>query len=83
MKKLVALSIAAAITSGAAMANVIVNETTTNKAVAETHDFFLEKGNRVKLQFPIAESHFAWQNISRFYNTAQIERDGAVYQFPY
>ncbi|WED28376.1 beta-lactamase family protein [Vibrio sp. DW001] len=83
MKKLVALSITTALSAGAVFANEIVNDTVTNKDVYNTHEFFLQKGNRVKLQFPIKQSKFAWQNLSRFYPTAQVERDGPVYQFPY
>ncbi|EMN7257437.1 beta-lactamase family protein, partial [Vibrio vulnificus] len=60
-----------------------VNGKTSQSDVYKTHEFFLEQGNRVKLQFPIEQSKFAWQNLSRFYPTAQIERDGPVYEFPY
>ena len=83
MKSLIAISIVTALFAGSAFANESVNESSTNVDVYNTHDFFLEKGNRVKLQFPIEQSKFAWQNLSRFYPTAQIERDGPVYQFPY
>ncbi|UGA56426.1 serine hydrolase domain-containing protein [Vibrio sp. VB16] len=83
MKKLIALSITTALSAGAVFANDIVNDSVTNKDVYNTHEFFLQKSNRVKLQFPIEQSKFAWQNLSRFYPTAQVERDGPVYQFPY
>ncbi|CAK1829931.1 serine hydrolase domain-containing protein [Vibrio crassostreae] len=83
MKSLIAISIVTALSAGSARANEVVNKSSTNVDVYNTHDFFLKKGNRVKLQFPIEQSKFAWQNLSRFYPTAQIERDGPVYQFPY
>lgn len=82
-KKLLALSISALMTSGAAFAENIVNADTTNKEVYDIHEFFSEQGNRVKLQFPIEQAAFAWQNLSRFYPTAMIERDGEVINLPY
>lgn len=68
---------------GPVLAAELVGETMSPADIFKTHQFFLEKGNRVKLQFPIEQSHFAWQNLSRFYPTAQIVRDGEIYQFPY
>ncbi|MDV5168579.1 serine hydrolase [Photobacterium rosenbergii] len=82
MKKIISIAVASALLSSTAFANNIINDVTPAD-VYRVHDFFLQDGNRVKLQFPIEESAFAWQNMSRFYPTAQIERDGAVYQFPY
>lgn len=47
------MSIITAISTGSVLANEAVNDLTTNVGVYNTHEFFLEKGNRVKLQFPI------------------------------
>ncbi|KIO37865.1 serine hydrolase domain-containing protein [Shewanella sp. cp20] len=83
MKKVIAIAILAALSASNVMANESVNGSSSQADVYHTHEFFLQKGNRVKLQFPIEQSKFAWQNLSRFYPTAQIERDGSVYPFPY
>ncbi|GLS90337.1 hypothetical protein GCM10007916_14040 [Psychromonas marina] len=83
MKSLISMSILTALSAGSVFASEVVNDSSSNVDVYNTHEFFLQEGNRVKLQFPIDQSKFAWQNLSRFYPTAQVERDGPVYQFPY
>ncbi len=65
------------------MAKPIINEVTTPQEIGQISEFFQEKGNRVQIQFPLPQSTFAWQNMSRFFPTAQISRDGQVYEFPY
>ncbi|WP_211251176.1 hypothetical protein [Deefgea rivuli] len=39
-------------------------------------DFFSKAENKVKIQFPSNETRYVWQNMSRFYTTAPILRDG-------
>jgi len=46
--------------------------------VLEVSEFFNDPLNRVKIQFPNDQSRFAWLNMSRFYETAQVERSGEV-----
>ncbi|MDN2483329.1 serine hydrolase domain-containing protein [Vibrio agarivorans] len=67
----------------AGAANPIVNESFTPAEIYRVHDFFQHEGNRVKIQFPDVESIYAWQNMSRFFPTAQITRDGQVHVLPY
>ncbi|MEZ9592676.1 6-aminohexanoate hydrolase [Vibrio breoganii] len=83
MQKNIALSLTATLSTGAVMAQPSINETATPQEIQQIHDFFLEKGNKVKIQFPEPQSQYAWQNMSRFFPTAQITRDGQVYELPY
>lgn len=48
------------------------------EAIESIHRFFAEPDNKVKIQFPIPETAYAWQNMSRFYPTAMILRAGQV-----
>jgi CubicO group peptidase (beta-lactamase class C family) len=50
--------------------------------VLDLHAFFRAPENKVKIQFPSPETHYAWQNMSRFYPTAQIMRDGRIRELP-
>ena len=44
----------------------------------EIHEYFNLPENRVKIQFPSPESRYAWQHMSRFYQTARFARGGEV-----
>jgi len=46
-------------------------------------EYFLNPENMVKIQFPTNESKFAWVDMSKYYRTAQVARDGAVSSLPY
>jgi CubicO group peptidase (beta-lactamase class C family) len=50
--------------------------------IEEIHAFFAQPENRVKIQFPIPETGYAWQNMSRFYPTAVVLRDGPIRVLP-
>ncbi|WP_394149126.1 serine hydrolase domain-containing protein [Vibrio maritimus] len=45
--------------------------------------FFNQPQNKVKIQFPSAQTEFAWVNMSKFYPTSQVPRDGQVSELPY
>jgi CubicO group peptidase (beta-lactamase class C family) len=45
--------------------------------------FYSKPENKVKFQFPLPEALYAWQNISKFFPTAQISRRGEVSKIPY
>ncbi|WP_299694001.1 serine hydrolase [uncultured Vibrio sp.] len=83
MKSPTATPMTTALSEGSAVTDESMNPSPRNVDVYNAHDFFLQKDNRVKIQFPNKESKFAWQNLSRFYPTAQIERDGPVYPLPH
>lgn len=51
--------------------------------VLEISDFFNQPENMVKIQFPSAETRYAWVNMSKFYHTAQVARSGQVSELPY
>lgn len=44
----------------------------------EFHKYFNVPENRVKIQFPSPESHYAWQHLSQYYPTARVARGGAI-----
>jgi CubicO group peptidase (beta-lactamase class C family) len=44
----------------------------------EVSDFLNAPENRVQIQFPSDKTQFAWVNMSRYYQTAQIRRSGAI-----
>jgi CubicO group peptidase (beta-lactamase class C family) len=45
--------------------------------------YFHDPENMVKIQFPTDESKFAWVNMSKYYLTAQVMREGRVSSLPY
>ena len=45
--------------------------------------FFNKPDNRVKIQFPIEESAYAWVNMSKYYPTVQVMRQGQIVMLPY
>jgi CubicO group peptidase (beta-lactamase class C family) len=45
--------------------------------------FFQNPQNMVKIQFPTDESKFAWVNMSKYYHSAQVMREGPVSALPY
>jgi CubicO group peptidase (beta-lactamase class C family) len=49
----------------------------------EIINHFNNPANKVKMQFASKESQFAWQNMSLFFRTAQVQRSGPVYDLPY
>lgn len=51
--------------------------------VLEISAFFNAPENKVKIQFPSPETAFAWVNMSKYYPTAQVPRDGPVSELPY
>ncbi len=55
---------------------------TSVQRIEEIHGFFNVPANKVKIQFPIPETGYAWQNMSRFYPTAMILRDGPISELP-
>lgn len=61
--------------------DLVVN--TPYNRVLEIGEFFIKPENRVKIQFPIQESHYAWQNMSKFYPTSQILRSKAINNLSY
>lgn len=46
--------------------------------IHEIHDFYGQPKNKPLIQVADARTHYAWQNMSRFYPTAQILRDGPI-----
>ncbi|MBY5947816.1 serine hydrolase domain-containing protein [Photobacterium rosenbergii] len=62
------------------------SELSTAISVDEINDisrFFNKPENKVKIQFPSAETEFAWVNMSKFYPTVQVPRSGQVSVLPY
>ncbi|NMM48320.1 serine hydrolase domain-containing protein [Marinigracilibium pacificum] len=51
--------------------------------VARISTFFNQPENKVKIQFPSAETEYAWQHWSQFYPTAPLYRSGQVSELPY
>ena len=51
--------------------------------VLDISAFFNDPANKVKIQFPSPETQFAWVNISKYYPTAQVMRNGQVSELPY
>lgn len=51
--------------------------------VARISTFFHQPENAVKIQFPSAETEYAWQHWSQFYITAPLYRNGQVSELPY
>lgn len=49
----------------------------------EISKFFNQPENKVKIQFPSAETEYAWVNMSKFYHTVQVPRNGNVSELPY
>ncbi|PMF97565.1 hypothetical protein BCV02_17970 [Vibrio breoganii] len=49
----------------------------------QVSNFFNQPENKVKIQFPSAETEFAWVNMSKFYHTVQVPRSGQVSMLPY
>lgn len=45
--------------------------------------FFSKPENKVRIQFPGPEAQYAWQNMSKFFPTAQINRGGDVSKLSY
>ncbi len=64
----------------------VTSELSTSISVNEINDishFFNQPENKVKIQFPSAETEFAWVNMSKFYPTVQVPRSGEVSELPY
>ncbi|MCX2760255.1 serine hydrolase [Vibrio sp. Sgm 22] len=62
------------------------SELSTSRSVDEINAisaFFNQPENKVKIQFPSAETEFAWVNMSKFYPTVQVPRNGEVSELPY
>ncbi|MBM7035296.1 serine hydrolase domain-containing protein [Vibrio ulleungensis] len=62
------------------------SELSTSRTVDEINAisaFFNQPENKVKIQFPSAETEFAWVNMSKFYPTVQVPRSGEVSELPY
>ncbi len=55
---------------------------TSVKRIEEIQAFFADPKNKVKIQFPIPETGYAWQHMSRFYPTAMILREGPISVLP-
>ncbi|TDQ19301.1 hypothetical protein DFQ04_1122 [Algoriphagus boseongensis] len=51
--------------------------------VLAVSEFYQNPENMVKIQFPTAESKFAWVHMDKYYHTAQVMRKGSVSSFPY
>lgn len=43
---------------------------------------FNDPKNKVSIQFPGEESQYAWQNMSLWFPTAQVERGGSIFDLP-
>jgi hypothetical protein len=52
------------------------------KRIEAIQKFFADPKNKVKIQFPSPETQYAWQQMSRFYPTAQILREGSISELP-
>jgi CubicO group peptidase (beta-lactamase class C family) len=51
--------------------------------VLEISDFLNAPENRVQIQFPSDKTQFAWVNMSRYYQTAQVRRSGLISELGY
>ena len=51
--------------------------------VLEITEFLNAPENRVQIQFPSDKTQYAWVNMSRFYPTAQVRRDGPISELGY
>jgi hypothetical protein len=51
--------------------------------VLEISEFLNAPENRFQIQFPSDKTQFAWVNMSRYYQTAQIRRSGAISELGY
>lgn len=50
--------------------------------VASVQQFFAQPDNKVQIQVASDRTQYAWQNMSRFYQTALVPRAGAVSELP-
>jgi CubicO group peptidase (beta-lactamase class C family) len=50
--------------------------------VVEIQEFFAIPENHIKVQFPIPESAYIWQNMGRVYNTVDVLRGGPIRDLP-
>jgi len=51
--------------------------------ILEISRYFGDPANKVKIQFPSEQSAYAWVNMSKYYQTAQVRREGKVSTLPY
>jgi CubicO group peptidase (beta-lactamase class C family) len=51
--------------------------------VLEISEFLNAPENRVQIQFPSDKTQYAWVNMSRYYPTAQVRRDGPISELDY
>jgi len=51
--------------------------------VLEISAYFADPANKVKIQFPTTQSAYAWVNMSKYYQTAQVMRKDEVSELPY
>ena len=51
--------------------------------VLETSAYFNVAANKTKIQFPSEKTKFAWLNMSRYYPTSQVARQGPVKELDY
>lgn len=88
MNRLLTTIVASALLVMAGLGSTFASETpkkvsdTSMKRIQEIHAYFAVPENKVKIQFPGTETHYAWQHMSRFYPTAQILREGSVSELP-
>lgn len=52
------------------------------KDIEEYKTYFDAPENKPQIQVANEKTHYAWQNMSNYYYTAQVLRDGPIHEFP-
>lgn len=81
-KSLIALSLAITCLPAMAQTGNSASEIDVNK-IREIQSYFAEDAHRSHILVPSDKTLYAWQNMSRFYRTALIQREGAVSELEY
>ncbi|WP_157973534.1 serine hydrolase [Tropicimonas sp. IMCC34043] len=60
----------------------VVSTDTPLQTIRDIFSYFHTPANVVQIQVPSDKTHYAWQNMSGFQYTMQIERDGPISELP-
>ncbi|MEX0319191.1 MAG: serine hydrolase domain-containing protein [Ruegeria sp.] len=63
-------------------AQEMVTADTPLNEIRKIHDFFSDEDKKVQMLAPSERTLYAWQNMSRFFRTAQILRAGSISDLP-
>ena len=83
MRKMAVLFVLGALSTGAIAQELGSDSSALSPAnVGEIQRFFGDPQNKVQIQFASDKTQYAWQNMSRFYQTATVPRTGKVNELP-